>query len=73
MKVSNAPLPLFPLPTVMLTAPDLPPVLAPEPILMDPVEPELALPELNTSMPLTPLSPALPVRIESAPDVLDTL
>merc|ERR1711995_93224 len=55
--VISPPAPLLPLPTVMLTAPDLPPVDAPDPIEIEPDVPELDVPELNTSTPLTPLSP----------------
>ena len=55
----------------MLTEPAFPVVAAPEPIEIDPVEPELDVPELNTSTPLTPLSPALAVLIVIAPLVLE--
>ena len=41
--------PLRPEPTVMLIAPDLPPVDTPDPIEIDPVLPILAVPELKTS------------------------
>jgi hypothetical protein len=39
---------------------------------MDPEVPELVVPELNTSTPLTPFSPAFAVLIVIAPLVLDT-
>lgn len=48
----------------------MPPVDAAEPIEMEPVVPELDVPELNKSRPLTPLCPALEVRIAMAPLVL---
>ena len=54
----------------MLTAPPLPPVEAAEPFEMAPVVPELDVPELNDSKPLTPFAPALDVRIVIAPLVL---
>jgi hypothetical protein len=47
----------------MLIEPALPVVAAPEPIEIDPVLPELVVPELKTSTPLTPFSPALAVLI----------
>ena len=55
----------------MLTDPALPPVAAPEPIEIVPVLPELDVPELNTSTPLTPFAPALALRIVMAPLVDD--
>jgi hypothetical protein len=55
------------MPTVMLIAPPLPPVAAPEPIDTDPVVPELEDPELNTNMPLVPSSPAFADLIVTAP------
>ena len=54
----------------MLIAPDLPPVDAPLPIEIEPDVPELAVPELNVSKPLTPLSPAFDDAIVIAPLVL---
>ena len=57
----------MPLPTVMLTKPPLPAVEAHEPMEMEPDVPELVVPELNTRTPLTPLWPALVVRIVIAP------
>jgi hypothetical protein len=65
--VIAAPAPLLPLPTVMLMAPPLPPVAASEPMETDPVVPELEMPELKTSTPLTPAAPALAERIVTAP------
>jgi hypothetical protein len=38
----------------MLTAPPLPVVAAPDPMEMEPEVPELVVPELKTSIPLTP-------------------
>ena len=70
VSVTMPPAPLLPLPTVMLIVPPLPPVAVPLPIEMEPDEPEFAVPELNTSTPLTPASPALEVRIVIAPLVL---
>ena len=55
----------------MLIDPALPLVAAPEPIEIVPVEPELDVPELNTSTPLTPFAPALALRIVMAPLVDD--
>ena len=54
----------------MLIDPALPVVAAPEPIEIEPVLPELDVPELKTSTPLTPLSPAFAVLIVMAPLVL---
>jgi hypothetical protein len=51
----------------MLIAPALPPVAAPVPIEIEPLVPELDVPELKTSTPLTPLSPLFAVRIVIAP------
>jgi len=45
-------------------------VAAPEPKETSPLLPPLALPELNTSMPLTPDTPALKLRIETMPLLL---
>ena len=64
------PAPLRPLPTVMLIAPPLPPVAAADPIEMEPDDPELDVPELKIRVPLTPLAPALAVRMTTAPLVL---
>ena len=64
------PAPLLPLPTVMLTAPDLPVVDAAEPIEIDPLVPELAVPELKDSSPDAPLWPALDDAIVTTPLVL---
>jgi len=47
--------------------PALPPVAVPEPTDTEPVVPEFDVPELNTSTPLTPVSPALDVEIVIAP------
>jgi hypothetical protein len=54
----------------MLTAPALPPVAEPEPTRIDPVVPELDVPELKDRSPLTPLVPAFAVAIVMAPLVL---
>ena len=54
----------------MLTAPDLPVVDAAEPIEIDPVVPELAVPELKASRPEAPSWPALDDAIVIAPLVL---
>ena len=51
----------------MDTAPAFPPVEAPEPRLTRPLAPELVVPELKTSEPLTPLCPALDDVIVTAP------
>ena len=48
----------------------MPPVATPVPREIVPDEPELVVPELNLSDPLTPASPALDVRIVMAPLVL---
>jgi hypothetical protein len=45
-------------------------VAAPEPIEIDPVEPELVVPELNDSRPDEPLVPELDVRMTMAPLVV---
>ena len=47
-----------------------PPVAAPAPIDTDPLVPELDVPELNTSRPLTPVVPALALRIRKLPLVV---
>ena len=54
----------------MLIDPALPLVAAPEPIEIEPLEPELVVPELNTSTPLTPAAPAFAVLIVIAPLVV---
>jgi hypothetical protein len=54
----------------MLILPALPAVADPVPIEIDPVLPELDVPELKTSTPLTPKFPALAVLIVIAPLVL---
>ena len=54
----------------MLIDPALPLVAAPEPIEIVPVEPELDVPELNTSRPLTPVVPALALRMRKLPLVV---
>ena len=54
----------------MLSDPPLPPVAAPDPIEIEPLLPELDVPELNTSTPLTPVAPALALRIVIAPLLL---
>ena len=62
----------MPLPTVILKAPDFPPVAAPVPMEIEPELPELDVPELNTSTPLTPVAPAFALRIVIAPLELAT-
>jgi hypothetical protein len=54
----------------MVTAPPAPPVAAPDPIDSEPVEPELDVPELNTSRPEIPLVPAFAERIVTTPLVV---
>ena len=54
----------------MLRDPPFPLVAAPEPIEIDPLLPELLVPELNTSTPLTPVAPAFALRIVIAPLLL---
>jgi hypothetical protein len=54
----------------MLTAPPVPPEDAPDPIDTDPVVPELDVPELKLSRPLTPAAPAFAVLIVTAPLVV---
>jgi hypothetical protein len=54
----------------MLMAPPLPVVAELDPMDTDPVLPELEVPELNTSTPLTPLSPEFAVRTVIVPVVL---
>jgi hypothetical protein len=51
----------------MLTAPPLPLVEVAEPIEMEPEEPELEVPVLNASIPLTPAVPPFDERIVIAP------
>jgi hypothetical protein len=51
----------------MLMLPALPPVAALVPIEMDPLVPELAVPELNTSTPLAPAFPAFAVVTNREP------
>jgi hypothetical protein len=58
---------------VILIIPPLPAVAAPVPIEIDPVVPELDVPELKTSTPLVPSSPALTVLTVIAPLVLAML
>ena len=70
VSVIRPPVPLLPPPTVMLTAPALPPTAAPEPTRIEPLEPELVVPELNDSKPDAPVAPALEVRIVMAPLLL---
>jgi hypothetical protein len=55
----------------MLIAPPLPPVAAPEPIDTEPLVPELDVPELKTSRPLTPFVPLFALRILRLPLVVD--
>ena len=55
----------------MLIDPALPLVAAPDPIEIVPVEPELDVPELNTSTPLAPFAPAFADLIVIAPLVLE--
>ena len=45
----------------------MPAVAAPEPIEIDPLLPELLVPELNNNTPLTPVAPAFALRIVIAP------
>jgi hypothetical protein len=52
----------------MLTAPAFPPVAAPDPIDIEPVLPELDVPELKVIVPATPKVPALDVIIVTAPE-----
>ena len=54
----------------MLIAPALPLVAAPVPMEIEPLLPELVVPELNTSTPLTPVAPALAVLMLIAPLLL---
>ena len=49
------PAPLLPLPTAMLIAPPLPLVEADDPIEIEPLLPELAVPELKDNRPDAPL------------------
>jgi hypothetical protein len=56
-----------PLPAVITTIPPRPAVVAPLPISMAPLLPDTDVPELNTSMPLTPDVPELIERIVIAP------
>jgi hypothetical protein len=65
--LSKPPVPLSPAPTARAIAPPLPPVAAPVPIEILPDPPELEVPELNTTIPLEPLSPALDDLIAIAP------
>ena len=64
------PAPLLPLPTVMLTAPPVPPEDAADPIEIDPVVPELDVPELKLSRPLVPSTPAFADLMITAPLVV---
>jgi len=59
--------PLNPLPTASKIDPPRPPDDDPEPTYKAPLLPRLAVPELNTSKPLTPLVPAFAVRILRSP------
>jgi len=59
--------PLDPLPTATKMEPPRPPDDNPDPMYKAPLLPLLAVPELNTNRPLTPLVPALAVRILKAP------
>jgi hypothetical protein len=68
--VSIPPEPLLPLPTVILIDPPWPPLAAEDPIEIEPVVPELDVPELNTKIPLVPNRPAFVVLTVIAPDVL---
>ena len=54
----------------MLNEPPLPVVAAPVPIEIEPLLPELDVPELNTNTPLTPFAPAFALRIVIAPLLL---
>jgi hypothetical protein len=58
---------LFPLPTVILTAPPCPFKAVPVPTEMLPESPEVVVPELNVSQPLMPLVPAFTVSIMIEP------
>ena len=64
------PAPLLPLPTVMLTAPPVPPEDAADPIEIEPVPPELDVPELKLSRPLVPSTPAFADLMTTAPLVV---
>jgi hypothetical protein len=61
ISVSVPPAPLLPLPTATAMAPAVPPVAAADPTDTEPVLPELDVPELKTSRPLVPTTPALAV------------
>jgi len=63
--------PLDPLPTASKIDPPRPPEDDPDPMYRAPLLPRVAVPELNTSKPLTPLVPALLVRILTAPLLVD--
>jgi hypothetical protein len=71
VSVSVPPAPLSPLPTPTAMAPPAPPVAAADPIDTEPLVPELDVPELKTSRPLAPLTPAFTDRIANAPDELN--
>ena len=60
-------MPLVPLPAEMLTKPPLPPVAVPLPMRIAPELPPFALPELKTSRPLEPETPAFAVTKIIAP------
>jgi hypothetical protein len=51
-------------------APPAPPEAAADPIDTEPLVPELDVPELKTSRPLAPLTPALAVWMRTAPLVV---
>ena len=61
------PTPLSPLPTVMDSKPPRPELAAPVPTRIDPVLPVLDVPDEKISIPLTPASPELAVRIVMMP------
>ena len=58
----------MPLPTAISTEPLRPSVAAPVPRAIAPELPELVVPVLNTSIPLTPAVPAFELRIATTPD-----
>merc|ERR1719453_1103012 len=55
---------------MMSIAPPVPPVAAPDAIEIEPLVPELVVPELKTNRPLTPFAPAFAVLIVIAPLVV---
>jgi hypothetical protein len=65
--VTFPPVPLFPDPTEIETEPPFPDEETPLPMLIEPLVIELDVPVLNTSPPLTPLTPAFDVSITTDP------